>query len=72
MPINVTDIVYQGGGMIVTFDDNSVATAVQTVLNGQVVYAGLSIEQALRVENIGGQPDHTIHILGAMIRWSGV
>jgi hypothetical protein len=46
MPLAVIDIVYQGGGMIVAFNDNSVANVVQTVINGQVVYAGLSVVQA--------------------------
>jgi len=43
--INVTDLVPVGGGMLITFDDGSVATALSQVINGRLVYTGLTTEQ---------------------------
>ena len=55
----VTDIVYQGGGMLITFSDNSVATALLKVVNNQLIYVGLSQEQqdALEVFNANNVSD---------------
>jgi hypothetical protein len=44
--LNVTDLIPVGGGQLITFDDNSVATAIPTVINGQLVLDGLTTEQA--------------------------
>jgi hypothetical protein len=46
MPISVTDVIYQGGGIIITFSDDSVATAVPIVNDqGNLAYSGLTTEQ---------------------------
>ena len=46
----VTDIVYQGGGMIVTFDDGSTATVISKVIRGKLLMQGLTSKQAVALE----------------------
>jgi hypothetical protein len=45
MPLTVIDIVYQGGGAIIAFSDNSVGHAVWAVVDGLLTLTGLTAEQ---------------------------
>jgi hypothetical protein len=46
MVLEVTDVVYQGGGMIVTFNDGSVGNAITKVVRGVITYIGLTPGQS--------------------------
>lgn len=48
--LEVTDIVYQGGGMVIAFNDNSTVVAVPKVVNGQLTLEGLTDEQETALE----------------------
>jgi len=45
MALEVQDVVYQGGGLIVTFTDGSWTTAIMETVGGVVRYSGLTNEQ---------------------------
>lgn len=48
--LEVTDIVYQGGGMVIAFNDNSTIVAVYSVVNGRLTLEGLTQEQETALE----------------------
>jgi hypothetical protein len=50
MMLEITDIAYQGGGMVVAFNDNTTAVAVYKTVNGRLTLEGLTPEQEAALE----------------------
>jgi hypothetical protein len=60
--LEVSDVVYQGGGMIIAFNDNSTVVAVPKVVDGQLTLEGLTDEQetALEIFNDAANVDRLV------------
>lgn len=48
--LEVTDVAYQGGGMVVAFNDNSTVVAVYKTVDGRLTLEGLTPEQEAALE----------------------
>lgn len=58
--MKVRDLVFQGGGMIVAFDDNSVAHVVWKVVNGRLTLTGLSTAQQVALDIFNRSRDDSV------------
>ena len=48
--LEITDIAYQGGGMVIAFNDNSTVVAVYKIVDGQLTLEGLTDAQETALE----------------------